>query len=81
MRLCSIPILVSLACSTAVSAELEVISVTAERFAVAELKSPYSLYTLYQDQIIDNGSRTIIDAFKMVPGVLLQKTAHGQGSP
>jgi hemoglobin/transferrin/lactoferrin receptor protein len=60
---------------------IEVVTITAERLAVTELLSPYSTTVIYEDEIINNGIRTTVDALGMVPGVLVQKTAHGQGSP
>ncbi|SEK41292.1 hemoglobin/transferrin/lactoferrin receptor protein [Colwellia chukchiensis] len=63
------------------SLAIETITITAERLAINELHSPYSTTLIYQDQFLQQGTRTTVDAIAMVPGVLLQKTAHGQGSP
>ncbi|MFT7430752.1 MAG: hemoglobin/transferrin/lactoferrin receptor protein [Colwellia sp.] len=59
----------------------EIITVTAQRLAVSELLSPYSTSLIYEDEIMKKGIRTTVDALATVPGVYLQKTAHGQGSP
>ncbi|MDX2368356.1 MAG: TonB-dependent receptor [Colwellia sp.] len=59
----------------------EIITVTAQRLAISELLSPYSTALIYEDEIMKKGIRTTVDALATVPGVYLQKTAHGQGSP
>lgn len=59
----------------------EVITITAERLAISELLSPYSTSLIYEDEIMKKGIRTTVDALATIPGVYLQKTAHGQGSP
>lgn len=59
----------------------EVITVTAERLAISELLSPYSTSIVYDDEIIKKGIRSTVDALATIPGIYLQKTAHGQGSP
>jgi len=59
----------------------EVIVITADRLAVTELQSPYSTDIIYDDQLFKQGFRTTVDAIGSLSGVLLQKTAHGQGSP
>jgi len=63
------------------SAVDEVIVITADRLAVAELQSAYSTDIIYDDQLFKQGFRTTVDAIGSLSGVLLQKTAHGQGSP
>ena len=63
------------------TADEEIIVITADRLAVNELKSAYSTKVIYDDEIIKQGFRTTVDAIASVSGVLLQKTAHGQGSP
>ncbi len=59
----------------------EVIVITADRLAVTELQSAYSTDVIYDDQLFKQGFRTTVDAIGSLSGVLLQKTAHGQGSP
>ena len=59
----------------------EIITITAQRSAVKELDSPYNTALIYADQMAKQGIRTTIDALGNVSGILLQKTAHGQGSP
>ncbi|WP_286264002.1 TonB-dependent receptor plug domain-containing protein [Thalassotalea atypica] len=64
-----------------VSAVDEVIVITADRLALNELNSAYNTEVIYEDQLIKQGYRSTVDAIGSVSGVLLQKTAHGQGSP
>lgn len=61
--------------------KVEVIVVTGDRIAVSELRSPYSVNVIHEIDIVKKGFRTTVDAIGSTPGVLLQKTAHGQGSP
>lgn len=42
---------------------------------------PYTSTTVTEDFINDNLSRTIPDALQLTPGVMVQKTAYGNGSP
>lgn len=63
------------------SAVDEIIVITADRLAVTELQSAYSTDVIYDDQLFKHGFRTTVDAIGSLSGVLLQKTAHGQGSP
>lgn len=55
--------------------------VTASRTPEAELNVPYSTALLSQDFLEDNQRRTLPEALQYTPGVLVQKTAHGHGSP
>ena len=59
----------------------EVIVITANRIAISELESAYSTEVIYDDQMFKQGFRTTVDAIGSLSGVVLQKTAHGQGSP
>jgi len=43
--------------------------------------SPYAIELLDSDFIRESARRTIPDALQYTPGVLVQKTAHGHGSP
>jgi len=64
-----------------VNAVDEVIIITADRLAVNELESAYSTEVIYDDELFKQGVRTTVDAIGNLSGILLQKTAHGQGSP
>jgi hemoglobin/transferrin/lactoferrin receptor protein len=55
--------------------------VTASRTPETPLEVPYSTATLALDDLQDNQRRTLPDALQYTPGVLVQKTAHGHGSP
>lgn len=73
-----------LAAATATAREIEalpevVVSATRTREPVAEV--PYAAVRLSQDDLRRQGARSLPDALKFTPGVLVQKTAAGQGSP
>ena len=55
--------------------------VTASGFREEELRSPYTFQTLDQNDLLETGSRTLPEALRYTPGVMIQKTAHGHGSP
>ncbi|MGE3172369.1 MAG: TonB-dependent receptor plug domain-containing protein [Planctomycetota bacterium] len=55
--------------------------VTASGFAEETLPVPYTFQTLDQQQFRENAYRTLPEALQDVPGVMVQKTAHGHGSP
>ncbi|MCA8950029.1 MAG: TonB-dependent receptor [Planctomycetes bacterium] len=55
--------------------------VTASGFREEELSAPYAVDTLDQRTMIENGSRTLPEALHYTPGIMVQKTAHGHGSP
>ena len=43
--------------------------------------TPYSVSIIGKDELLERSVRTLPEAFKDVPGVLIQKTTHAQGSP
>ncbi|MEZ6036494.1 MAG: TonB-dependent receptor [Planctomycetota bacterium] len=55
--------------------------VTASGFREDELDTPYTFQQLDSRDITDRGYRTLPEALAQVPGVMVQKTAHGHGSP
>lgn len=55
--------------------------VTASGFAETALSTPYTVHTLTQGDYLDNGSRTLPEGLRFTPGIMIQKTAHGHGSP
>ncbi|MGK0204651.1 MAG: hemoglobin/transferrin/lactoferrin receptor protein [Planctomycetota bacterium] len=55
--------------------------VTASGFRENELRSPYTFQSLDQFDLLHTGSRTLPEALRYTPGVMIQKTAHGHGSP
>ena len=60
---------------------LDPLVVTATRTGLAAADSPYSIELLDSDFIRESARRTLPDALQFTPGVLVQKTANGHGSP
>lgn len=60
---------------------LDPLLVTASRLEQTESSAAYSTAVLDTDFLRDNKVRTIPEALQFTPGVLVQKTAHGHGSP
>ena len=60
---------------------LDPLIVTASRSGQSESDTPYTTSYLDADFIRDNSRRTLPEALQYTPGVLVQKTANGQGSP
>jgi hemoglobin/transferrin/lactoferrin receptor protein len=59
----------------------EEVVVTARRQAEPVFGTPYSVQLISAQRIEEVSFRTVPDMFREVPGALVQKTAHGQGSP
>ena len=74
-------VLIPLYSLSALADDTEVITVTAHKYQKAELESPYNVSVVSQKDLYENNIRSMADSFKLVPGVLVQKTAYGQGSP
>lgn len=55
--------------------------VTAQGFEQQSFDAPYVTDVISQDEIRDYGIRSVPEALKYTPGVLVQRTGHGQGSP
>lgn len=62
-------------------ASADVISSTSSRVARTNFESPYIVDTISESDLIERSVRSVPEAFEQTPGVLVQKTAHGQGSP
>ncbi|HEX7261594.1 MAG TPA: TonB-dependent receptor plug domain-containing protein, partial [Luteolibacter sp.] len=60
---------------------LDPMFVTASRSQQSETTAPYTTSYLDADFLSDNTRRTLPDALQYTPGVLVQKTTHGHGSP
>ena len=60
---------------------LDPLVVTAQRVATPLSDTPYSATSLDANYILENTRRTLPDALQYTPGVLVQKTGYGQGSP
>ena len=55
--------------------------VTADGFEQQAFDTPYVVDVIGQDEIRDYGIRSVPEALRYTPGVLVQRTGHGQGSP
>ena len=60
---------------------LDPLYVTATRSEQTESSAPYTTGYLDSTFLSDNTPRTLPDALQYVPGILVQKTTHGHGSP
>lgn len=60
---------------------LEPLVITASRNPTALRDLPYSGSSFSAEDFRENSIRTLPDALRLTPGVLVQKTAHGHGSP
>ncbi|XAM01189.1 TonB-dependent receptor [Phycisphaeraceae bacterium D3-23] len=64
-----------------VLAETDPLIVTANAFGQSAFDTPYIIDAIGQAEIRDYGFRTLPDALRLTPGVMVQKTGHGQASP
>lgn len=78
----------TMACTLPLSAQeptpdriLEPMIVSATRSNQTIEETPYTAYILDRMLLEQSQNRSIPDAFSQVPGVLVQKTTHGHGSP
>ncbi len=55
--------------------------VTASRISEESSEAPYSVETIDSAFLRDTARRSIPDALRYTPGILVQKTTHGHGSP
>ena len=60
---------------------LEETVITATRTELPAFDTPYTVHTVDGQDVIERSYRSAPDALREVPGVLVQKTAYGQGSP
>ena len=61
--------------------ELDQIVVTASRTAKSPHNEPSTIDIITQQDLDEKMSRTVPDALKYTPGIMIQKTAYGHGSP
>lgn len=54
---------------------------TASRVEQDAFEAPYVVDTISEAALLERSVRSVPEAFERTPGVLVQKTAHGQGSP
>jgi hemoglobin/transferrin/lactoferrin receptor protein len=75
-------LLLTVTISPAISQDLLApLFVTAARLEQAESAAAHSISRIDADFIRENTRRTLPEALQYTPGVLVQKTAHGHGSP
>jgi len=55
--------------------------ISASRSAELLRDSPYSISLIGEDELLQNSIRTLPEALQLSPGVMIQKTTHGHGSP
>lgn len=55
--------------------------VTASRTAESTLDTPYIVERLDEKVLVERAVRSVPEALEQTPGVVVQKTSHGQGSP
>jgi len=60
---------------------LQPLIVSADRIGVDPADAAYSVAVFDSQFIADNNRRTLPEVLQLTPGVLVQKTAHGHGSP
>ena len=66
---------------SAVPGILETTVITASRLQQAIKNSPYTAHELTRQDLDEQLFRTLPDALRNIPGVMIQKTTHGHGSP
>lgn len=55
--------------------------ITPSRVVESNYASPFIVDSISETALMERGVRSVPEAFEQTPGVLVQKTAHGQGSP
>ncbi|MDM3870489.1 TonB-dependent receptor [Porticoccus sp. W117] len=60
---------------------LEEVVVTVTRSGAQQSTAPYAIETVSAQSMSNNFARSLPEALQQVPGVAVQKTANGQGSP
>ena len=60
---------------------LEETVVTASRLSESAQETPQLTEVITNEDFVEQGFRTVPEAFALTPGVSVQKTTHGQGSP
>ena len=60
---------------------LDPLIITASRSGTPAEDVPYSVAAFSSEELRENNIRTLPDALALTPGVLVQKTTYGQGSP
>ena len=60
---------------------LETMIVTASRSEESDFETPYVVERLDEKLLVERAVRNVPEALDQIPGVMVQKTSHGQGSP
>ncbi|MEZ5303383.1 MAG: TonB-dependent receptor plug domain-containing protein [Verrucomicrobiales bacterium] len=61
--------------------KLDTTVVTASREEEEAIEAPYLVERITEAELVERAARTLPEALERVPGVIVQKTAHSQGSP
>ena len=61
--------------------ELGALFITPSRTPETDFEAPYHLERIDSVKLVERAARTVPEIFEFTPGVVVQKTAHGQGSP
>ncbi len=61
--------------------ELKTSTVTGKRTKAAWIDQPFSVAKVEIDDAITQQSRNLVESLRYTPGVMIQKTANGHGSP
>ncbi|WP_166442570.1 TonB-dependent receptor [Phragmitibacter flavus] len=61
--------------------EIEPVVVTATRSATPLAEVPYTVHLIDQERVTEMAPQSFPEALKEIPGVFIQQTSHGQGSP
>ncbi len=64
-----------------VSQTMEPLNVSASRFKQSQADAPYSVAVMTAQEMEEKSVRSLPEALAELPGVMVQKTANGQGSP
>ena len=59
--------------------ELEYLLITASRINERAFEAPYHLHSVEETELVLRSIRSVPEVFSYIHGVVVQKTAHGQG--
>lgn len=60
---------------------IDPVIVTASRVEEQSFSAPFQVDSIDEGEVFEKAIRSLPEAFEQTPGVVVQKTAHGQGSP